>query len=276
MGRDDSGHRPGIADVRGLSGRSVGLLNRRILIRMPEGGFGVTSDAVFLASAMPVSSGMRVLDAGCGVGSAGLCLAVRVAGLDAHGLEIDPELAEFARQNGAGNGIGRWTVHAGDLFGPLPPALTAGFDCVGTNPPWQRSDGSTPSPDPRRALARREGGRGRALHDWLAACARLVRANGTLVAIIPFERIDDGLARLDGWVVEVQPLCAHAGSPPRTALLRFRRSAAPWRRDHPPFTLHSGEGHSPAADRILRGGEAFPWPVAGDLHRGPGLVHNPV
>ena len=242
----------------------------------PDDGLGITSDAVFLASAIPAEFGMRVLDAGCGVGSVGLCLAARVPGLRVHGLEIEPHLAELARSNAAGNGIGGWSVHTGDLFGPLPPAYGAGFDCIATNPPWQRDDASTPSPDSRRTLARREGGSGRKLGDWLAVCAGLLRENGVLVAIVPPNRVDDGLAPLSNWAAEIQPLQARAGRPPRTVLVRLRRSAALSRRWLPPFPVHAGGCHSRAAERILRGGEPFPWPSAADLQKGVGLVHIPV
>ena len=268
MFADDSDQRPRVESPHVSEARRVGLLNRRLLLATPQDGLGITSDAVFLASAIPAQPGMRVLDAGCGVGAVGLCLAARVPGLDIHGLEIDPTLAELARSNAGGNGISGWSVHTGDLFGQLPPAYGSGFDCVGTNPPWQRNDPSTPSPDLRRTLARREGGSGRRLGDWLAVCAGLLRGNGVLVTIVPPSRIDAGLERLGPWAAEIQPLQARAGGSPRTALVRLRRSALPSRKWFPPFPVHAGDGHSLGAERILRAGEAFPWPTAPDLRKG--------
>ena len=276
MSTDDSDRRPRVAPSHDGGIRNVGLLNQRLRLATPEDGLGVTSDAVFLASAIPAEPGMRFLDAGCGVGVVGLCLAARVPGLDIHGIEIDPHLAELARSNAAGNGIGGWSVHTGDLFGPLPTAYRSGFDCVGTNPPWQRADASTPSPDPRRTLARREGGSGRKLGDWLAVCAGLLRENGVLVTIVPPNRIDDSLVQLGSWAAEMQPLQARAGRSPRTVLVRLRRSAAPSRRWLPPLPVHAGGHHSLAAERILRAGEPFPWPSPADLQKGAGLVHIPV
>ena len=265
---DDSDRRPRVESPRFGKTRRVGLLNQRLLLSTPQDGLGITSDAVFLASAIPAKPGMRVLDAGCGVGAVGLCLAARVPGLDIHCLEIDPMLAELARSNAAGNGISGWSVHTGDLFGPLPPTYGSGFDCIGTNPPWQRDDSSTPSPDPRRTVARREGGSGRRLGDWLAVCAGLLRANGVLVTIVPPNRIGAGLERLGPCAAEIQPLQARVGGSPRTVLVRLRRSALPSCRWFPPFAVHAGDGHSPGAERILRAGVAFPWPIAPDLRNG--------
>ena len=260
MGRGDCGNRFASSCRNSGLGRKIGLLDHRLALCTGDGGLGVTSDAVLLASAMPVRPGMRILDAGCGVGAIGLCLATRVSGLEVHGLEIDTGLAVLAGRNAASNGIGSCTFHRADLFGSLPPVFEDGFDCVATNPPWQRSDGSTPSPDPRRALARREGGRGRRLGDWMAVCARLVRSRGVLVAVLPMDRIRDAMLCLEEWSVEIQPLQSRAGSVPGRALLRFHRSVAPVYRVHPPFVLHNGREYSRSAERILRDGHAFPWP----------------
>ncbi len=260
MDRNDRGGRFGKSCRNSGLGRTIGLLDHRLVLLTGEGGLGVTSDAVFLASAMPVRPGMRILDAGCGVGAAGLCLAARVPGLEIHGLEIDSDLARLAERNASRNGVTGCTIHRADLFGRLPAVFEDGFDCVGTNPPWQRSDGSTPSPDPRRALARREGGCGRRLSDWMAVCAHLVRACGILVTVLPMNRIADAMSSLEGWSAEIQPLQSRAGRAPGRALVRLHRSEAPVRQVHSSFVLHDGREYSPRVERILREGDAFPWP----------------
>ena len=54
------------------------LLNGKVRLFQPLNGFRATSDSVFLASAIKVSSGDRILDIGCGTGAASLCLVTRV------------------------------------------------------------------------------------------------------------------------------------------------------------------------------------------------------
>ncbi len=245
-----------------LPGRRVGMLGWRLRLRSPETGLGITSDPVYLAAATPALPGMRVLDAGCGVGTAALCLAARVGGLDLHGLEFDEELVRYARTNGAENGTRPWTVHAGDLFEP-PPGFPVAFDRVMTNPPWQRFDRSTPSPDRRRSLALREGAPGRSLSDWMAACAGLTRPDGVLSAIVPYARVGDALARLAGRSAEILPVLARAGRPPIKALLRVRRADEPSNVVLEPLVLHEGEGHTHDAERILREAAAISWLPAG-------------
>ena len=54
------------------------FLGGRIVVMQPETGHRAGSDAVWLAAAVPAVAGEHVLDAGAGVGVAGLCLLARV------------------------------------------------------------------------------------------------------------------------------------------------------------------------------------------------------
>ncbi len=51
------------------------------------------------------SAGDRVVEFGAGVGAAGLALARRVGGIDLVLAEIDPDLAQLARENAGRNAI---------------------------------------------------------------------------------------------------------------------------------------------------------------------------
>ena len=53
----------------------------------PRSGYRAGVDPVLLAATIPAVSGQRVLELGCGVGAAVLCLGARVAGLELVGVE---------------------------------------------------------------------------------------------------------------------------------------------------------------------------------------------
>jgi len=74
-------------------------------IIQPRAGHRVGGDAVFLAAAVPAKAGERVLEAGTGVGVAGLCLLARVPELNVTAVEIDAELCALAKSNAARNGF---------------------------------------------------------------------------------------------------------------------------------------------------------------------------
>ena len=67
------------------------FLDGRLHLWQPRRGYRAATDPVLLAAFTPAKSGERVLELGCGAGAAALCLAVRVPGLDLHGLELQPE-----------------------------------------------------------------------------------------------------------------------------------------------------------------------------------------
>src|SRR5262245_44871055 len=81
------------------------FLGGRLRLLQPAKGFRAGLDAVLLAAATDIATdrGVRVLDAGAGVGTAGLCLAARVAAAQVTLLELVPALAALARANVARN-----------------------------------------------------------------------------------------------------------------------------------------------------------------------------
>src|SRR5215475_7706965 len=95
------------------------FLDGRIHVRQPAKGFRSGLDAVFLAAACPVTSGGSVLEAGCGAGTASLCLLARLVSIKVMGIEADGSLAALARENAAANGFaGNFETVTADLTEP--------------------------------------------------------------------------------------------------------------------------------------------------------------
>src|ERR1700759_967732 len=81
------------------------FLDGQLRLRQRKSGHRAGHDAMLLAAATPARSGDRVVDFGAGVGAAGLAVARRVAGIDLVMVEIDPVLADLARDNALANAI---------------------------------------------------------------------------------------------------------------------------------------------------------------------------
>ena len=132
----------------------------------PSRGYRAGSDAVLLAATVAALPGQRVLDVGCGIGTAGLCLARRLAGIQVTGIDADPELLALARQNAGQNGLGdRISFLPVDVIDGVPPDLVGQFDHVMANPPYFAARQAQISPDPQRARAR--SGPARNLGAWV-------------------------------------------------------------------------------------------------------------
>ena len=240
---------------------SHAFLDGRLQIEQPAKGYRAGADPVFLAAAVPAASGDRILDLGCGVGTAMLCLLVRVPGVSVTGVEIDKNFAELARQNLSSNGLSGEVVTAD--VAALPKELTAHrFDHVMLNPPFfDRFEGSA-SP-----LTAKEQGRGQAdLAIWIDTALRRTKDGGTVTVIHRAERLPDLLTALGTRAgdIRVLPLQPRVGRSAKLMILRAIKGAKGKLRLLAPLTLHRGDHHekdgesyTQNAQNILRNGAAL-------------------
>jgi len=168
------------------------VLGGRLRLWQPRRGFRFGMDAVLLAAACPAQPGQSVLELGCGVGTALLCLGKRVDGLALTGVEVQAGYADLARQNAAEAGIAARVVTA-DLA-DLPKDLRReSYDTVLMNPPYFEAHRSSASADDGRDLALRGE---TPLADWLMIGARRLAPGGRLTVIQRMERLPEVLGVL--------------------------------------------------------------------------------
>lgn len=217
------------------------LLAGRVRLMQPVRGYRAALDPVLLAAAVPARPGERVLELGCGVGAATFCLAARVGELVLHGLEIQPDYLQLARENARLNGV-EVALHEGDVAA-MPPALRRlAFDQVMLNPPYQGA-ATVPSPVAGRDRAHRESGA--SLGDWIAAGLSRLRPRGWLTVIHRAERVPEMLRSLDGPAgsIDLKPLVPRAGRAAKRVILRARKGGKGPFRLLAPLVLHAGERH---------------------------------
>lgn len=241
------------------------FLGGALSIWQPKRGYRAGVDPVLLAAAVPATAGQSVLELGCGVGVASLCLGSRVPGLRLSGVEIQGDYAALARRNGADNGI-PLNVTEADLRA-LPDALRIhSFDHVIANPPYFERVAGTGSDDPGRDLALAGD---TPLADWIEVAARRLGPKGVLTLIQHMTRLPEVLAGLGDRLgsVVVMPLVARAGAAAERFILQARKSGrAPFCLT-PQLVLHEGvehtrdgESYSPMVTDILRHGVALGLP----------------
>ena len=224
----------------------------------PVRGYRAGVDPVLLAATIPAISGEKVLELGCGVGAAILCLGARVPGLSLTGVEREAQFATLAARNG---GAALEVVRADIAALPLTLRQRQ-FDHVLANPPyWQRA-ASVASDDPAREAAH---GEQTPLALWIAVAAKRLAPKGLLHVIHRAERLPDLMAALprDMGSVEVLPVAARTGRAAERIILRARKSGRADFRLHAPLILHRGADHldgdqyTDAVRNALRSGAAL-------------------
>ncbi len=243
------------------------FLGGRLMILQPRQGYRAGLDAVMLAAAVDDRQGkpFTLLDAGAGVGTAGLCVAWRCPAVRVVLVEREPDLAQLARQNIARNGLAeRVSVLEADIANVSQAALSAcgvaegSFDHVIANPPYHTEGTGTLAPHALKAAAHAMPGAG--LDDWCRFLARMARPGGAALIIHKTAALPDLLSALDGRFggLAARPLHSFAREPAGRILLSgIKGSRAPFRLEAG-LVLHEAENRFTAgAEGVLRLGQSL-------------------
>lgn len=234
------------------------FLGGQLHLWQPAKGYRAATDPVLLAASCPAKPDQSVLELGCGVGAAILCLEARVPGLRLTGVEVQSEYAELARRNGAELSA-NFTVVEGDLQSLPANVKTQSFDHVILNPPYYGPGQA--SNNPGRELAMRED---TPLDIWVDTALRRAGPKGTVTVIHLADRLTQLLSLLNtrAGLVEIKPISARALTNPKRVIVRLMKGRANRTILHNPLVLHEGDRHecdgenySKAANALLRHGE---------------------
>lgn len=245
-------------------------LDGTIRVRQHRGGYRFSIDAFLLAAFIGPMPKTVVVDLGTGCGIIPLIVAKRWAGLEVVGVEIQPELADLARENIRENGMSsRVTVLEMDLKRLSRTDLTRPVDLVVSNPPFRPCHTGRINPDSQRAIARHE--LRVTLPELVAVAQRVLDPGGRFATIYPAERLVDLLSCLRRHRLEPKRLrMVHSdrNSEAKRSLVESVREGRPGLRVLPPLAVYRTDGgYSAEVSGMLRGlssstsdGEG-PWPA---------------
>lgn len=240
------------------------FLGGRLSVIQPRKGHRAGSDAVFLAASVPARSGERVLDAGAGVGVAGLCLLARVPGIELTAVEIDPKLCALACVNAERNGFAdRLQIINADVTGPGKALRAVGlrgesYDHVIANPPFHAAGRVRAAPDRARAAAHVMDAGG--LAAWLRFFAAMAAPKARLTLIHRPDALGELLRLLEGrfGAVTVFPLFARRGEPATRIIVQAQKGSRAGLSLLDGLVLHAEDGsYTERAEAVLRGGNAL-------------------
>ncbi len=238
------------------------FLGGRITVLQPRKGHRSGSDAVWLQAAVPAKKGDQVLDAGAGVGVAGLCLLARVPGTRVTGVEIDAELCDLAQSNAARNDLAaRFKAIEADLSAQAKSLDAKGlvaesYHHVMANPPYHAEGSVRTAPERAAAHVMKQDG----LDAWLRFLVRMTAAKGTLTLIHLPERLPHLLSMLEGSCggISVFPLFPAEGAAASRIIVQAKKGSRAPLRLLPGLVLHGPDGaYTRQAEAVLREGEAL-------------------
>lgn len=238
------------------------FLGGRIHVLQPRKGFRSGIDAVLLAASVAAQPGDSVLELGCGVGVASLCLHARIPNLRLVGVEVQPDYAALAEQNVASNNAAM-TVVTADLRTLPTPLRQQQFGHVMMNPPYFDRATGPASPNIGRDLALAGD---TPLGDWLDVGLRRLAPKGTLTVIQHITRLPEVLGFAHGRLgsIVVLPIAGRSEHLPNLFLLQGRHSGKAPFSLRKSLVLHDGDRHladeesfAPTVRAILRDGAAL-------------------
>jgi tRNA1(Val) A37 N6-methylase TrmN6 len=240
-------------------------LNGKLRLRQPARGHRFGHDAILLAAATPARAGQHGVEFGAGVGTAGLALAFRIAGLRLTLVEIEPALMALAQDNAARNGLDdRVRAIAADVTAAPAILEAAGLseesaDLVLMNPPFNDPHRQTASPDADRRRA--HVANDLTLSAWIGAAKRLLAPRGTLTLIWRADNLRAVLDALDAGFggIAVRPVHPRADAAAIRILVHAVRRGRAQMVLLPGLILNDDQGRpTAAAEAILRDGTALP------------------
>ena len=231
------------------------FLGGRLTISQPRRGYRAGSDPVLLAAALTARQGQSVLELGCGVGTALLCVGTRVRGLSLWGVELQPAMAALARRNASDNGLAA-AIFDGDIAAMPRTVRMRRFDHVIANPPYYDRRAGSSSPHPARETAV---GEALPLTEWVRRGAKRLEPRGCLTVIQKADRLPELVTAMTGLLgsVRIRPIQPRPDEPASLVIVQgLKGGGAPACLDAP-LVLHEAGDFTPKAQAILRGEAAF-------------------
>lgn len=234
------------------------FLGGKLHIYQPKDGFRAGSDTVLMAAATPVKPQQIILEMGCGVGTALMCLGSRDKKLKLIGLDVQVPAIHLAQRNSEENKIPAifhvWDINAN--AGEDVSSYKNKVDHVLMNPPYFDPQNFKTPPNAARACARI--GSLEDFEKWVCASHKFLKPSGTLTLVFPSDILQKTICTLKAsnfGSLEIIPLWPKQGLPAKRILLRAKKAGRGKTTLYPGIVLHEATGaYTQEAHNILMEG----------------------
>ena len=231
------------------------LFEGRLKIRQKKEGYRFSIDALLLSHFAEPRPKDRVIDLGTGCGVIPLILIFKRKAETVIGVEVQPSLADLARQNVSLNRFSSKIEIWEKNFKELVKQSDRGtFDLVLSNPPYRKVGSGRINPLEEKALARHE--ILATLEDLLRTGHHLLKNKGRLCLIYPATRTADVFQLLRHFHLEpkrVQFVHSHPQDEASLLMVDALKEGKTQIKVLPPFVLYKPGGqYTPQAEDLIR------------------------
>ena len=236
------------------------FLGGGIKIWQPKNGYRAGIDPILLAATVNVSEGQKVLDLGCGVGTASFAIGYRVKNIELHGIEIQKVFADLADLNSKENGI-ELKLECSNISNLSSNITSRSFDHVIANPPYFDRNSSVRSIN----LSKEKSfGDTCPISEWLKVAAKRTKPKGFVHFIVRSDRLPEMFSNMPNSLgsLVITPVISRKNENAKLTILHAKKNGRAGFIISSPIILHpqksdSREKYIPEVDKVLRNGASL-------------------
>lgn len=240
----------------------VYYLNKNIIVKDYVKGYRSGTDTILLASLVKAQEKQLILDVGCGIGVAALCLGYRIKNTTVYGIENNENLYNLAVENTKLNLNCNFIPVLGDIL--TYTNFFANFDHIMCNPPYYSKDDNATSL--AKKFANIEGTA--KLKDFINFSLKYLKDNGNFYMVNRTERLGETLAILEEKNISdiaIYPIHSYINKSATRFLLTAKKGSKAGMKLHFGIILHNNDGsYTKEAKEILVEGKSF-YNIQGEL-----------
>ena len=236
------------------------FLGGGIRIWQPKKGYRAGIDPILLAASVNVSAGQKVLDLGCGVGTASFAIGYRVKNVELYGIEIQKVFADLANLNSKENGI-ELQIECTNISNLSSNITSKNFDHVIANPPYFDRKFSVSG---MNFSKEKSFGDTCTISEWLKVAAKRAKPKGFVHFIVRSDRLMEIFTNMPNSLgsLVITPIISRKNQNAKLTILHAKKNGRAGFIISSPIILHplksdSRKKYVPKVDKVLRNGASL-------------------
>ena len=236
------------------------FLGGGIRIWQPKKGYRAGIDPILLAASVNVSEGQKVLDLGCGVGTASFAIGYRVKNVELYGVEIQKIFVDLVNLNSKENVI-EFKIECCNISSLSSNITSKSFDHVIANPPYFDRKSSVKGIN----LSKEKSfGDTCPISEWLKVAAKRTKPKGFVHFIVRTDRLPEIFRNIPNSLgsLVITPVISRKNENAKLTILHAKKNGRGGFIISSPIILHPLNRVSPKkynlqVDKVLRNGASL-------------------